>query len=202
MIRKEREKRELKKRILDEAVLIIVNEGYHKLSIRKIATKIEYSPTTIYNYFDNKEAIVNQIVEEICLEVIKKVTDELKHDNNNDPKYILEKSMKVFVKAMISEPEKFKAVLLGGAKTSPDQEGTSSNESGINLLRDILSSGFELGSFQEVTEIKSEMIIVSLIGLSFFIVNNDIVDKEVINNYIESYVDLIMRGVLVNEQVI
>ena len=46
--RKEREKQELKELILKEAKAVFLEEGYEKTSIRKIADRIEYSPTTIY----------------------------------------------------------------------------------------------------------------------------------------------------------
>ena len=46
--RREFEKFEMKNKIKDAAIALIEHEGYEKLSIRKIAAKIEYSPTTIY----------------------------------------------------------------------------------------------------------------------------------------------------------
>lgn len=52
--RKEREKREMRERILDAAMKLFVQEGFEKTSIRKIANAIEYSPGTIYLYFKDK----------------------------------------------------------------------------------------------------------------------------------------------------
>ncbi len=55
--RKDREKAEMRKLILEAAMELFVNEGYNGVSIRKIAEKIEYSPGSIYTYFTDKDSI-------------------------------------------------------------------------------------------------------------------------------------------------
>jgi len=61
--RKEREKAELKELILKNAKEILLIDGQEGLSIRKIATKIEYSPATIYLYFKDKDEILHELME-------------------------------------------------------------------------------------------------------------------------------------------
>ncbi|NJM25762.1 MAG: TetR/AcrR family transcriptional regulator [Bacteroidia bacterium] len=53
--RKERQKEELKSRILEAAKALFIEKGFEQTSIRTIAEKIEYSPTTIYLYFKDKD---------------------------------------------------------------------------------------------------------------------------------------------------
>lgn len=55
--RKGREKAEMRKIILKAAMELFVKEGYSGVSIRKIAEKIEYSPGSIYTYFEDKDSI-------------------------------------------------------------------------------------------------------------------------------------------------
>lgn len=55
--RKEREKQEIRKMILETAMSLFLEEGYKNVTIRKIAEKIEYSPATIYLYFKDKDEI-------------------------------------------------------------------------------------------------------------------------------------------------
>jgi AcrR family transcriptional regulator len=55
--RKEREKEELRNRILQAALELFQEKGYEHTSLRAIAEKIEYSPTTIYLYFKDKDAL-------------------------------------------------------------------------------------------------------------------------------------------------
>jgi len=55
--RKERQKEELKAKILQTAKALFMERGYEETSIRNIAERIEYSPTTIYLYFKDKDDI-------------------------------------------------------------------------------------------------------------------------------------------------
>jgi AcrR family transcriptional regulator len=55
--RKERQKEELKAKILQSARDLFMEHGYEQTSIRNIAERIEYSPTTIYLYFKDKDDI-------------------------------------------------------------------------------------------------------------------------------------------------
>lgn len=62
--RRTREKEELRAKIMDAATELFVQEGRESVSIRKIAEKIEYAPSTIYLYFDDKNKLLMTIVEE------------------------------------------------------------------------------------------------------------------------------------------
>ncbi|KIA94469.1 MULTISPECIES: TetR/AcrR family transcriptional regulator [unclassified Flavobacterium] len=56
-----RQKEETRKNILDAACTIVKDEGWQGLSMRKIADKIEYTAPIIYEYFSNKEAILQEL---------------------------------------------------------------------------------------------------------------------------------------------
>jgi len=55
--RKQRDKIEMENLILNSAMELFLKDGYDNVTIRKIAEKIEYSPTTIYLYFKDKDEI-------------------------------------------------------------------------------------------------------------------------------------------------
>lgn len=60
--RREREKSETRDKILDAARELFLSEGYEGVSMRKVAEKIEYSPTAIYVHFADK----NELFHELC----------------------------------------------------------------------------------------------------------------------------------------
>jgi AcrR family transcriptional regulator len=62
--RHERDKVELRARILDAARELFVAEGYRNVSIRKIAEKVEYSPAALYSYFPSKDDLFFALAEE------------------------------------------------------------------------------------------------------------------------------------------
>ena len=58
--RRERERQELRTKILDAARELFVDEGYEAVTMRKIAERIEYSPTAIYLHFRDKKAVMRR----------------------------------------------------------------------------------------------------------------------------------------------
>ena len=59
--RREREKSETRDKILDAARELFVAEGFEGVSMRKVAEKIEYSPTAIYVHFADKEELFREL---------------------------------------------------------------------------------------------------------------------------------------------
>src|SRR6266851_692697 len=62
--RREREREEVRRKILDAAHDLFAREGYDRVTMRRIAEAIEYSPTTIYNHFEDKDDLVQSLCEE------------------------------------------------------------------------------------------------------------------------------------------
>ncbi|MCM3765056.1 TetR/AcrR family transcriptional regulator [Neobacillus niacini] len=60
--RRKKEIKEMKQEIIEAAVQLFLSDGYENVSMRKIAKKIQYSPTAIYNYFASKEEILKQLL--------------------------------------------------------------------------------------------------------------------------------------------
>lgn len=56
--RKERDREDTRLLILDAAKKLFIRQGYEATTIRKIAAEIEYSPTTIYLYYKDKNEIL------------------------------------------------------------------------------------------------------------------------------------------------
>ena len=59
--RKKRDTAKMRSRILKAAMNLYVKGGYENVTMRRIAAKIEYSPGTIYLYFQNKKDIMLQL---------------------------------------------------------------------------------------------------------------------------------------------
>lgn len=77
--RRERESSEIRRKIIESARSLFLNQGYAEVSMRKIADQIEYSPTTIYHYFSNKEAVVRELLVEgntLFLQALQQRVDE------------------------------------------------------------------------------------------------------------------------------
>jgi AcrR family transcriptional regulator len=62
--RREREKQELRQAILAAAQELFFAHGYEGLSMRLVAEKIGYTPTTIYLYFEDKDDLLFAVMDQ------------------------------------------------------------------------------------------------------------------------------------------
>ncbi|MFA6540468.1 MAG: TetR/AcrR family transcriptional regulator [Bacteroidota bacterium] len=60
--RKQRDKEEIKKRILGATLKIGKKEGWQSVTIRKIADEIEYTPPIVYEHFESKEDLIRELI--------------------------------------------------------------------------------------------------------------------------------------------
>ena len=100
--RRERQQEDLRQKILDAASELFAKDGYESVSMRKIADKIEYSPTTIYLYFKDKNELLNEICEATFASLLK---DWQKIENKADDSLTsLRKAMKAYVEFGLKYP--------------------------------------------------------------------------------------------------
>ena len=104
--RRTREKEQLRRQILSAARELFVNEGYENVSMRKIADKIEYSPTMIYLYFKNKADLLDSVCKETLLNLLNTL-EYLNRDKSN-PIETLRKSGKAYVEFGLKYPQDYK----------------------------------------------------------------------------------------------
>ena len=104
--RRAREKEQLRRQIIAAARELFVNEGYENVSMRKIADKIEYSPTTIYLYFKDKADLLDSVCKETLLDLLN--TLELLNRDKSNPVETLKKSGKAYVDFGLKYPQDYK----------------------------------------------------------------------------------------------
>lgn len=108
--RREKAKENLRQEIFDAASELFAKEGIANVSMRKIAEKIEYSPTTIYLYFKDKTTLLHQICEETFAKLAIEVTKI--RENTNDPLEILRGGMKAYIEFGLNHPNHYEVVFI------------------------------------------------------------------------------------------
>ncbi len=67
--KRHKNKEEFRRAILEAAREVFSSDGYGNFSLRKLARKIGYSPTTIYLYFKDKDDLLFCLCEEFYAEL-------------------------------------------------------------------------------------------------------------------------------------
>lgn len=185
----------IKEEILLAAVEIIEKEGYDTLSIRKIATKIQYSPTLIYHYYKDKEHIISSIAREAYETIVTREMEAMAKCAHLPFQEQLKVFMQTFIETAIEKPEKLRAVLRGGVNIFADSEEESE---GKNYLSTFLGEGLSQGKVRSLDKNTGTLIIVSLLGYASFITQNNITDPKEQQDIIETACTLLAEGLLVS----
>src|SRR5690625_108610 len=76
------------KQIIDAAVKVIAENGYHASQVSKIAKQAGVADGTIYLYFKNKDDILVSVFQEKMGQFIEKITQSINEENRADDKLL------------------------------------------------------------------------------------------------------------------
>ena len=120
------EKTDVRQEILDAAREMFVEEGYKNVSMRKIADKIGYSPTTIYLYFKDKADLLHQICEESFAQLARNISSIQQLSAN--PLEKLRMGMREYISFGLKHPSHYEIIFIMPIQESA--EGTYEDSQG------------------------------------------------------------------------
>lgn len=144
--RKKRAKDQLRLTILAAAESLFISEGYANVSMRKIAERIEYSPTTIYLYFKDKSELVRTLIEENFAKLLS-LLETAAGDDWSDPVACLRRTQRTFVEFGLGHPDHYRLLFISGLETDSSTADSADSRS-IALLRKLSSACVERGFFR------------------------------------------------------
>lgn len=130
--RKEREKEEMKRRILDSAKNLFLEVGFEKTSIRNIAEAIEYSPATIYLYFKDKNELLFTLHQEALIEFTKTFA---RASTSKDPFERLVKLGREYLTFALENPELYELMFLLNAPMDSLEIQNLAWEEGLSVFK-------------------------------------------------------------------
>lgn len=193
--RRDGEKSEMRRRIMEAATEIINQEGYEKLSIRKIASKIEYSPTTIYLYYKDKAEIIGDMSNALY----GKVMDAIIAESENSIKALdarVSGMLRILITELCNEPEMAKAIMSSESNVifaDGSGAGTPSNP-GMELLDNLISDGIADNTFRPNMENTSWMLVSALLGFVMTSIANQLYLQDNFDRFTENFISILMNG--------
>jgi len=160
--RKEKQKLEVRKLILDASMKLFMEEGFGNVTIRKIADLIEYSPTTVYLYFKDKDEIFFSL-HDIGFQKMEEMNKDLVTINN--PLLRLHKMGENYLEFGMSNPEFYNLMFIQDEPMNKITElgcDWVKGDFAINRLKETVAECMEKGHI-----IKGDAHLVSLSVWSF-----------------------------------
>lgn len=144
--RKEKQKTEIRKMILDASMKLFVEQGFENVSIRKIADLIEYSPTTVYLYFKDKDSILFSL-HELGFQKMAEFNEGLWEIKN--PLLRLHKMGENYIKFGLSHPEFYDVMFIQRAPMVIVEQSVEcewkSGDVALGRLKDTIREAMDMG---------------------------------------------------------
>lgn len=142
------------KQIIEAAVIVIAENGYHQAQVSKIAKQAGVADGTIYLYFKNKEDILVSLFQEKMGMFIEKIEDEIKlKQSAADQLYtLIEKHF-----SLLAEDHHLAIVTQLELRQSNKELRLRINEvlkGYLNVVDKIITSGKETGEFREDLDLR------------------------------------------------
>ena len=195
--RKERQKENLRQEILDAASEMFATEGYANVSMRKVADKIEYSPTTIYLYFKDKNDLLNQICEDTFGKLYRKVS-AIREENEN-PLESLRKGIRAYVEFGLEHPNHYEVTFITpimeylGEEIHP-YEG-SMGQRAFNFLRSQVADCVDEGYFKKGDiDAMSQTMWAAMHGLTSILIGHKDFPFVEISRLIDCMTEMMIKG--------
>ena len=153
--RRERQRTLLRQQILDAARELLVRDGYERLSMRRVAERIDYSPTAIYLHFKDKQDLVFSLCEETFAKLVREL--QTLPVEFPDPLVQLRRGMKRYIDFGLHHPDHYLPafVLPPPPERSPKRRKAMTSEESnsmkaLGFLRDCIELGVKTKKLRKV----------------------------------------------------
>lgn len=137
--RRQRQKEQLRRDILAAARQMFAEEGYEHVTMRKLAARIEYSPTAIYLHFKDKQAVLEAVCEETFASLAGRLAKL--EARNLPPLEYLRAGLRLYVRFGLEHPDDYTltfSMRAVHAEADPEGFAASAGERAFGYLRGAL----------------------------------------------------------------
>jgi AcrR family transcriptional regulator len=117
--RRDRQKAELRARLVAAAHELVQEEGYDGLTIRKLAKRVGYAPMSVYSYFADKQDILLALAEDAFATLARRIESQ----PSDDPVEALRVVMREYAAFGLGNPNEYRTVFMT-EKTRPPEGKT------------------------------------------------------------------------------
>lgn len=143
--RREREREEVRRKILDAAHDLFASEGYERVTMRRIADAIEYSPTTIYNHFEDKDDLVDALCEDHFARLLGVIRAQSPPE---DPLDWIRQLGHGYAAFGLENPNHYRFMFMTATKFKDGHELSASGQQAFGLLRAAVERAVASGQFR------------------------------------------------------
>lgn len=189
----------LRNKILQVSRNILLNEGFSNISMRKIASEINVSATSIYLHFKNKDHLVHTIIEESIRELNNTIQSISASALN--PVQKIEKIARSYIAYGLDRPQEYEVIFMVRPEEMPRYpiEKFRDARKGYELLASVIREGIDQNLINEQEVLSTAYAMwAQLHGVVSVILSRRLDTRLSQNEFINHAVDHIVQGILVS----
>ncbi len=193
----------LREEILNVSKDLLIEDGFGKLSMRKIGRRANVTATSIYLHFDNKDELLLALVQE-SIESLKNVLLEA-IDDSLDALTQLQKLAQAYIQYAIDHPKKYEIIYMVRPEEMPKYPKEKFREirTVYELLADIIKRGKLTGRLEVENHLTSAYSIwAQLHGVVSVILNKRLDTRIPEDQFIEESINHIMQGFKIQQSAV
>jgi AcrR family transcriptional regulator len=192
--RRARHKTSLRRQILDAAREMFAHEGYEAVSMRRLAERIEYSPTAIYLHFADKDELFRAVGDETFAGLVTRL-ERQRRTLGGEPLRCLEAGLREYIAFGLKHPEHYAVTFLQRPRGTPPPFAGSPGEEAFSYLRRAVADCRAAGLIRPIdVEDTAQVLWMSIHGLVALLVTKAGFPFSTVKRLVDGQVDLLMRG--------
>lgn len=188
--RMQKQREETLRKILDKAWDIAITDGLEGVSIRKVAAAMNFAPNNLYNYFENKNALLQCMKKDAydwTFDIINKDKLELK-----EVRPVMEHISKSLLQCAMVHPQRY--VVMTSDMILDDQEPMDKDLT--RMVADMLDAGIKSGEIRQIdtveTAVNMRMIIIAFIRM---VSSNENIVMEEAERMLDNLFTILFEGI-------
>ncbi len=188
------DKVDVKKIILDAAKELFLEQGISSVSMRKIANKINYSPTTLYIYYSNKNDILKHLAKDYFSEYAQGYEDILANTENSSIDNLIT-FIKLYIHRALANPGMYKLMTTLFAETDSTHLGITNAGKGYEILKTLTSRCIIDKELSEGdVDLKAQILWVNTHGLCSLLTKRPSFHWSEIELLVDSSINTVIKG--------
>lgn len=185
----------LREDILEVSRTLLVEDGFGKMSMRKIAKQAGVSATSIYLHFKNKDELLLALIESSIAKLAVTLEENLSDSDDSIAK--LEKMAQAFVEFALNNPQEYEIIYMVRPEEMPKfpKEKFLQIRKIYELLAEIISEGSDRGPLRVDDPLMSAYTLwAQLHGVASVIISKRLDTRIPTGEFVSQAVDHIIQG--------
>jgi len=143
---------EARRAILDAAAALLVEGGYERFSMRRLAKRCRYTAPTIYHYFGDKQRLIDAVLEEHFQRILARLR---RLRRGVDPAQSVRAQLATFVRFSLDNPTHYRLLSMARPDDAPPPPSAEAARALLEAPLEALRQGGRLraGSVEEAVQV-------------------------------------------------